>query len=201
MDTIFYSPLYLLGWSEQSQNRNIELFKNYKENAYRPTALIAIDIDSPNLQIYEATLIFHAQFTGLMYFMYYWPITTAVIGIGMIWFLLGVMFSSSWLALTSSSNEADTSPTASNTLKLEPASDTVSETMNASTEQKVAERELTLPSCLDSARRADNGADDNPTAPVSSLGVTDIDASGDISTKLNPSNIRRRNLTAEQPRT
>ena len=211
LDTLVYSPLYLIGLSDQSQTRNIELFKNYRENAYRPTSLITIDIDNPNLQIYEATIIFHAQFSGLKYFMYYWPITMAAFGVLLIWFLLGIMFSSSWLALSGGSSSSSVEHSSQTTPNLahqraqsdksvpsgEKSSSHLTDTPRIAGDEKLAEHEQ---SCVvNPARHADKGsAGDNPDQNVSNLGVTALDSS-DMA-KHN-SSIRRRSPVTEQAST
>lgn len=209
MDTLVYSPLYLIGLSEQSQTRNIELFKNYKENAYRPTTLITIDIDNPNLQIYEASIIFHAQFSGLRYFMYYWPITTAAFGVFLIWFLLGIMFSSSWFALSgtskTTSHSSQTSPSIARNDKSLPSgvksSSQLTGTIGMPAGQELFERETTPQSRENPVGRTDKESGDNPSENVSNLGVTAQDSSDTTCTSKHNSPIRRRNPTAEQAST
>jgi len=101
LDTLFYAPLYLLDFSDQKQLRKVQLFTNYQESPYKRTSLISINIDNPQLQIYNAQLVLKAQFRGLKYYMYNWPLTTAVILITCIWYILFIITSSSWYALRS----------------------------------------------------------------------------------------------------
>lgn len=42
---------------------------------------VYIEIRAQNVEIYSATLYINAVLSGLRYFMYYWPITSAVVGI------------------------------------------------------------------------------------------------------------------------
>lgn len=81
LSTFFFSPLLLTGMSEQKQLVEVELFSDYKTNAYQPTVGAVIEIRSKRVQIYSSQLRIHAYFTGIRYLLYNFPLTSAVIGV------------------------------------------------------------------------------------------------------------------------
>lgn len=81
LSTFFFSPLLLTGMAEQKQLIEVELFSEYKTNAYQPTIGAVIEIHSKQVQIYSSRLRIHAYFTGIRYVMYNFPVTSAVIGV------------------------------------------------------------------------------------------------------------------------
>ena len=81
LSTLFFSPLLLTGMAEQKQLIEVELFSDYKTNAYQPTVGAVIEILSKRVQIYSSQLRIHAYFTGIRYVLYNFPLTSAVIGV------------------------------------------------------------------------------------------------------------------------
>lgn len=81
ISTLVFSPLLLAGMAEQKQLIEVELFSDYKTNAYKPTIGAVIQIQSRRVQIYSAQLRIHAYFTGIRYILYNFPLTSAVIGV------------------------------------------------------------------------------------------------------------------------
>lgn len=81
LSTLCFSPLLLTGMAEQKQLIEVELYSDYKTNAYEPTVGAVIQIQSKQVQIYSSQLRIHAYFTGIRYVLYNFPLTSAVIGI------------------------------------------------------------------------------------------------------------------------
>lgn len=81
ISTLVFSPLLLAGMTEQKQLIEVELFSDYKTNAYKPTIGAVIQIQSKRVQIYSAQLRIHAYFTGIRYILFNFPLTSAVIGV------------------------------------------------------------------------------------------------------------------------
>lgn len=94
--TLFFAPLLLSGTFEEKQLVSVSLFEHYEEDPTRPAFSSRIEIQSHSIEIYAATLRIHAEFTGLRYFMYYWPIFSAVLGIGTNFFFLAMISLFSW---------------------------------------------------------------------------------------------------------
>ena len=51
-------------------------------------------------EIYDAELIIHAKFSGLRYFMFYYPLTSAVIGSSLNLAILSLVVALSWFRYT-----------------------------------------------------------------------------------------------------
>lgn len=97
LSTLLFSPLLLTGMSEQKQLVEVELFSDYKSNAYQPTVGAVIEIHSKRVQIYSSQLRIHAYFTGVRYVLYNFPLTSAVIGVATNFALLSVIVLFSYL--------------------------------------------------------------------------------------------------------
>lgn len=184
LSTLAYSPLYLVGYLDESQVRQVELFRNYQENAFRPTALIVIDIDSPDLQLYEAQLVLQVRFSGLKYFMYYWPITTAVVFVSAIFLLLFSILFCSYLSVADNSRSTQSAhhksaiqPTSSDAARKQDAS-------KANPDREPPKRDSIRSSAVEG---------DSSTEPVTSLGVTDLD-SKDTQNMAHIPTVRQRKL-------
>lgn len=74
------SPLYILGVREEKQTVQVELFSDYLDEKTNPVTNVFVEIQSSTVQFYDITLQITAQFTGLRYFMFHWPVLSAVIG-------------------------------------------------------------------------------------------------------------------------
>lgn len=81
LSTLFFSPFLLFGMAEQKQLIELELYSDYKTNAYEPTIGAVIEIQSRHVQIYSSQLRIHAYFTGIRFVLYNFPLTSAVIGV------------------------------------------------------------------------------------------------------------------------
>ena len=58
-----------------------------------------IQIQSPTIEFYSAKLLINAYFTGLRYFMFHWPLISAVIGISLNLFFTTIISLISWYQL------------------------------------------------------------------------------------------------------
>lgn len=97
LSTLLFSPLLLTGVAEQKQLIEVELFSDYKTNAYQPTVGAIIEIQSKRVQIYSSQLRIHAYFTGIRYVLYNFPLTSAVIGVASNFAFLSVIVLLSYL--------------------------------------------------------------------------------------------------------
>ncbi|XP_029289497.1 LOW QUALITY PROTEIN: seipin-like [Cottoperca gobio] len=97
MGTLLFSPFLLTGMSEQKQLIEVELFSDYKTNAYQPSVGAVIEIQSRRVQIYSSQLRIHAYFTGIRYVLYNFPLTSAVIGVATNFAFLSVIVLFSYL--------------------------------------------------------------------------------------------------------
>lgn len=62
---------------------------------------VKIEIETRKLQLYSAMLRIQAEFTGLRYFMVYWPVTSATIGISIHVVILSFLVGYVWYRLLS----------------------------------------------------------------------------------------------------
>jgi len=83
LSTMFFSPLLLTGPMEEKQTLKVEMFSEYLEKSVNPVTNIWIEIESRWLQLYSSKLRIQAEFTGLRYFMFYWPVLSASVGISL----------------------------------------------------------------------------------------------------------------------
>ncbi|XP_018519628.1 LOW QUALITY PROTEIN: seipin-like [Lates calcarifer] len=97
LSTLLFSPFLLTGMAEQKQLIEVELFSDYKTNAYQPTVGAVIEIQSKQVQIYSSQLRIHAYFTGIRYVLYNFPLTSAVIGVATNFAFLSVIVLFSYL--------------------------------------------------------------------------------------------------------
>uniref|UniRef100_A0A1A8KBL3 Seipin n=1 Tax=Nothobranchius kuhntae TaxID=321403 RepID=A0A1A8KBL3_NOTKU len=81
LSTLYFFPFLLTGMAEQKQLIEVELYSDYKTNAYEPTVGAVIEIHSKRVQIYSSQLRIHAYFTGIRYLLYNFPLTSAIIGV------------------------------------------------------------------------------------------------------------------------
>ncbi|XP_068460119.1 seipin-like [Clinocottus analis] len=97
LSTLLFSPFFLTGMAEQKQLIDVELFSNYKTNAFQPSIGAVIEILSKRVQIYSSQLRIHAYFTGIRYVLYNFPLTSAVIGVATNFAFLSVIVLFSYL--------------------------------------------------------------------------------------------------------
>ncbi|XP_076314174.1 lipid droplet biogenesis associated protein seipin isoform X2 [Tachypleus tridentatus] len=117
IQTLFYMPMLLLSARQEKQMVVISFFDNYQEHPEKPAVNAYVEVQSKVIQIYSATLKIHADFQGLRYFMFYWPVFSAFVGISTnIFFLILIAFLSwyrfiLWSKQTIENNFLDSNPT------------------------------------------------------------------------------------------
>ncbi|XP_025907740.1 seipin [Nothoprocta perdicaria] len=97
LDTLLFSGLFLLGFAEQKQTVEVELYSDYREDSYAPTVGAVLEIQSKRIQLYGAQLRIHARFTGVRYLLYNFPVTSALLGIATNFAFLSVIVLFSYL--------------------------------------------------------------------------------------------------------
>nr|XP_040024524.1 seipin-like [Gasterosteus aculeatus aculeatus] len=97
LSTLLFSPFFVTGMAEQKQLIEVELFSDYKTNAFQPSIGAVIEIMSKRVQIYSSQLRIHAYFTGVRYVLYNFPLTSAVIGVATNFAFLSVIVLFSYL--------------------------------------------------------------------------------------------------------
>jgi len=102
LHTLLYSPLYLASATEEKQNLHIELFSNYEENMSPTVTDVYIEIQSRHIEVYSAKLSIIAEFTGLRYFMFNWPVLSAAIGVSSNLLFIAIVCIITWYQLLNS---------------------------------------------------------------------------------------------------
>ncbi|EMP38497.1 Seipin [Chelonia mydas] len=97
LDTLIFAGLFFVGFAEQKQMVEVELFSDYREDSYVPTVGAVIEIQTKRIQIYGAQLRIHAHFTGLRYLLYNFPVTSAILGVASNFTFLSIIFLFSYL--------------------------------------------------------------------------------------------------------
>ncbi|XP_030424648.1 seipin isoform X2 [Gopherus evgoodei] len=97
LDTLVFAGLFFLGFAEQKQMVEVELYSDYREDSYVPTVGAVIEIQTKRIQIYGAQLRIHAHFTGLRYLLYNFPVTSAILGVASNFTFLSVIVLLSYL--------------------------------------------------------------------------------------------------------
>lgn len=80
LKTMFLIPFYIMGWDEETQVLDVEMFTNYVDGR-SPVTDIYVEIQSKIVEFYSVTLQISAHFTGLRYIIFNFPIISAVVGI------------------------------------------------------------------------------------------------------------------------
>ncbi|XP_045781336.1 seipin isoform X1 [Maniola jurtina] len=99
MRTLFYAPLLVSGVNEEKQFLQVELFSDFEDDQARPVTDAYVELQSRFVQVFSSELHIEAHFTGLRYVMYYWPKTSALIGICSNLFVVSLIFILSWYHL------------------------------------------------------------------------------------------------------
>ncbi|XP_050451147.1 seipin [Cataglyphis hispanica] len=99
LTTLTFSPMMIFGKAEEKQDVILELFSNFEEDQNHPVTIIFIEIQSRHIEFYSANLIINAHLSGLRYWMFYWPILSAIAGIGTILFFIILVYTLSYLHL------------------------------------------------------------------------------------------------------
>ncbi|KAM9133658.1 seipin isoform 2-T2 [Pangshura tecta] len=97
LDTLVFAGLFFLGFAEQKQMVEVELYSDYREDSYVPTVGAVIEIQTKRIQIYGAQLRIHAHFTGLRYLLYNFPVISAILGVASNFTFLSVIVLFSYL--------------------------------------------------------------------------------------------------------
>ncbi|XP_071079182.1 seipin-like isoform X3 [Haliotis cracherodii] len=96
MYTVIFAPFFLAGLDEQKQVVDIELFNHYVDDLVDSAVGAVIQIQTKKIDIYSSKIKIFADFTGLRYYMFYWPKLSAVSGIGGNFMFLSFMALLSW---------------------------------------------------------------------------------------------------------
>lgn len=84
LNALVYSPLHITNYKNEMQTMNVQLIDNYIEGArfyFNKMDRALVEILARDVQIYSASLHVLANLSGLSYYMYHWPISSALLGV------------------------------------------------------------------------------------------------------------------------
>lgn len=97
--TLLFLPGFLSGVAQQTQRLEVELFSAYTEDPFSPSVGAVVEILSREVQIYSAQLHIYADFTGLRYLLYHYPVMSALVGVSSNLVFLSVLLFFSYMRL------------------------------------------------------------------------------------------------------
>ncbi|KAL6265425.1 hypothetical protein P5V15_002221 [Pogonomyrmex californicus] len=107
LTTLMFSPMMIFGNVEEKQDVVLELFGNFEEDQSHPVTIIFIEIQSRHIEFYSANLMINAHLSGLRYWMFYWPILSACIGIATNLFFIMLVCTLSYLHIVHEEENTD----------------------------------------------------------------------------------------------
>ncbi|XP_034038133.1 seipin-like isoform X2 [Thalassophryne amazonica] len=97
--TLMFLPALLSGVAEEKQVLQVELFSDYTPDPYGTTVWAIIEIPATKVQIYSSQLYIHAQYTGIRYLLFNFPVLSAVVGVSSNFIFLSAIFIFSYTRL------------------------------------------------------------------------------------------------------
>ncbi|KAK6182126.1 hypothetical protein SNE40_009882 [Patella caerulea] len=94
--TLAFAPAFIAGLSEEKQTLQVEIFSAYVDDLNYPSVGTLIEIQNKKIQIYSAKLNIFAYFTGLRYYLFYWPASSGAVGIACNFVFFCVIAALSW---------------------------------------------------------------------------------------------------------
>ncbi|CAG9763194.1 unnamed protein product [Ceutorhynchus assimilis] len=99
---ILFMPFFIFGSSEEKQVVHVELFSDYEESEYKPVTDIYVEVQSRHIEIYSSKFSVNAEFSGLRYVMFNWPVLSAALGITANLFFIALSCLISWFQIINS---------------------------------------------------------------------------------------------------
>jgi len=96
METLFFAPSLLLGFSAQKQELQVDYFSQFETNPHTPGEVLTVEIQSRHIQVKEATMEIVAELRGLRYIMHRHPWISAFVGVGSNLAMLVMIILVSW---------------------------------------------------------------------------------------------------------
>ena len=84
INSLVWSPLFVINYKYEMQTMQVQLIDNYIEGAqfyFNKMDRALVEIMARDIQIYSANLHIMANLSGLSYYMYHWPVSSATIGV------------------------------------------------------------------------------------------------------------------------
>ncbi|XP_031567158.1 seipin-like isoform X2 [Actinia tenebrosa] len=100
MYSVFMALPLIFGFTEEKQSVPVKLFENYVDDSYHPVTSVKIIIMAKHVEIYGALLRIEAQFSGLRFILFNWPITSALVCISANFIVICIIFFFAYNAFT-----------------------------------------------------------------------------------------------------
>ncbi|PIK60125.1 putative seipin isoform X1 [Apostichopus japonicus] len=95
-ETLLYSPLFLFGYRDETQHLIVPLMEDYVDHPNKPVYGAYVEVRARQIEIYSAKFLIRAQFSGLRYLMFYWPLSSSFLGICFNFIIWSVITFLSW---------------------------------------------------------------------------------------------------------
>jgi len=140
METLFFAPSLLLGFSTQKQELQVDYFRQFETNPHTPGEVLTIEVLSKHIQVKEATMEIVAELRGLRYIMHRHPWISAVIGIGSNLAMLVMIILVSWTRFLTGDSNTRAATRGKETVETEQSQDEETENLtDASGDEEAAE--------------------------------------------------------------
>ena len=67
METLFFAPSLLLGFSAQKQELQVDYFSQFETNPHTPGEVLTVEIQSRHIQVKDATMEIVAELRGELF--------------------------------------------------------------------------------------------------------------------------------------
>lgn len=84
INSLVWSPFYVTNYKYEMQTMQVQLIDNYVEGAqfyFNKMDRALVEILARDVQVYSANLHIMANLAGLSYYMYNWPVSSAILGV------------------------------------------------------------------------------------------------------------------------
>ncbi|KAK9368851.1 putative adipose-regulatory protein-domain-containing protein [Lipomyces kononenkoae] len=85
LETLLFFPAYVSGWMQQSDSLEVNMINDWTlSNRSKIPRFAAVQLDR-DVQIYDASVVFEVEWTGVRWFMRKWYISSFVVGVVVFW--------------------------------------------------------------------------------------------------------------------
>lgn len=94
INSLVWAPFFVINYKYEMQTMQVQLIDNYIEGAqfyFNKMDRALVEIIARDIQVYSANLHVLANLSGLSYYMYHWPITSALIGVSTLTSFMAVL--------------------------------------------------------------------------------------------------------------
>ena len=97
LETFVFAPALLTGHTSEKQWIRVEFFDDFYDDPMRPATRVDFQILSRFVEVYQVHYRIHANFAGVRYMMYRYPLSSALVGIAINFGFLSLLALVAWL--------------------------------------------------------------------------------------------------------